>query len=61
MSWGTMSPSWGARATLRKRWGVPLAYLYCEENEVAELLLALHGMKGKRRSGLISSWLEQVA
>jgi hypothetical protein len=51
----------GTARNIAKALGVPLAYLYCEENDVAELLLAMQGVKGKQRAGLISSWLEQVA
>ncbi|MGQ2922601.1 MAG: helix-turn-helix domain-containing protein [Hydrogenophaga sp.] len=58
---GNHEPQLGTARNIAKALGVPLAYLYCEENDVAELLLALQGVKGKRRAGLISSWLEQVA
>ncbi len=58
---GNHEPQLGIARNIAKALGVPLAYLYCEENDVAELLLALQGTKGKRRAGLISSWLEQVA
>lgn len=58
---GTHEPAVATARNIANALGVPLAYLYCEENDVAELLLAMQGVKGKRRAGLISSWLEQVA
>ncbi len=58
---GNHEPQLGTARNIAKALGVPLAYLYCEENDVAELLLAMQGVKGKQRAGLISSWLEQVA
>lgn len=58
---GTHEPAIATARNIARALGVPLAYLYCEESDVAELLLAMQGVKGKRRAGLISSWLEQVA
>lgn len=58
---GTHEPAVATARNIARALGVPLAYLYCEENDVAELLLAMQGVKGKQRAGLISSWLEQVA
>jgi len=58
---GNHEPQLGIARNIAKALGVPLAYLYCEENDMAELLLAMQEVKGKRRTGLIASWLEQVA
>lgn len=41
--------------------GVPLAFLYCEENDVAELLLALGKLPAKRRHAVVSAWMEDLA
>ena len=40
---------------------VPLAYLYCEEDEVAQLLLVLWTLKPSLRHRSVSSWLNQLA
>lgn len=58
---GTHEPAVATSRNIAKALGVPLAYLYCEENDVAGLLLALHRSRGKQRAALISSWLEQIA
>lgn len=58
---GNHEPQLGTARNIAKALGVPLAYLYCEENDVAELLAALQRTKAKQRAALISSWLEQIA
>jgi hypothetical protein len=40
--------------------GVPLAYMYCEEDKVAELLLALHQLKPIARDKKVVELLELV-
>jgi transcriptional regulator with XRE-family HTH domain len=40
--------------------GVPLAYLYCEEDNVAALLLALHQLKPAARDRKVAELLGQV-
>lgn len=40
--------------------GVPLAYLYCEDDEVAELLLALRMLSPLARRRAIASWFRQL-
>lgn len=40
--------------------GVPLAYLYCEDDEVAELLLALRMLSPSVRHRTIASWFSQL-
>lgn len=58
---GNHEPQLGTARNIAKALGVPLAYLYCEENDVAELLLALGTLPVKRRSAVISSWLESTS
>ena len=41
--------------------GVPLSYLYCEDDTVAALLLALHQMKPAARERAVSHFLAQVS
>ena len=33
--------------------GVPLAYMYCEDDKVAALLLAFHGGQGQEGGGVV--------
>ncbi len=41
--------------------GVPLTYLYCEEDKVAALLLALHKMKPGARERKVAELLGQIS
>lgn len=41
--------------------GVPLSYLYCEDDLVAELLLRLHGLDGSVREGEVRAFLALLA
>ena len=41
--------------------GVPLAYLYCEDDNVAELLLALHKLGNGERNRQIQKFTEQLS
>ena len=40
--------------------GVPLAYLYCENDGVASLLLALNKLDAEKRSRKVAEFLEQL-
>ena len=40
--------------------GVPLAYLYCEDDGVASLLLALNKLDGDKRGCKVTEFLEQL-
>jgi transcriptional regulator with XRE-family HTH domain len=40
--------------------GVPLAYLYCEDDGVASLLLALNKLDDEKRSCKVAEFLEQL-
>jgi transcriptional regulator with XRE-family HTH domain len=53
---GNHEPAVATAKNIAKALGVPLAYLYCEENDVAELLLALGKVPAKQRGPLIASW-----
>lgn len=55
---GNHEPQLGIARNIAKALGVPLAYLYCEENDVAELLLTLGKLPPKRRSAAVSAWME---
>jgi hypothetical protein len=41
--------------------GVPLAYMYCEDDKMAALLLALHKLKPAARDRNVAELLAQVA
>lgn len=41
--------------------GVPMIFLYCEDDKVAALLLALHKMKHAARDRKVSEFLGQLA
>ena len=58
---GNHEPQLGIARNIAKALGVPLAYLYCEENDVAGLLLALGKMPTKKRTAVVSTWLEYLA
>jgi len=40
--------------------GVPLAYMYCEDDEIAALLLALHKMKPAAKDRKVQEFLTQL-
>lgn len=40
--------------------GVPLAYMYCEDDKVAELLLALHKLKPGARDRKVVAFLDDM-
>ena len=40
--------------------GVPLAYLYCEDDGVASLLIALNKLDAEKRSCKVTEFLEQL-
>ncbi len=40
--------------------GAPLSYLYCEDDKVAALLLALHQMKPAARDRKVAEFLVQI-
>ncbi|MBP8285444.1 MAG: helix-turn-helix transcriptional regulator [Rhodoferax sp.] len=41
--------------------GVPLTYLYCEDDGVAALLMALHNLDARERGRKVEGLLEQLA
>ena len=40
--------------------GVPLTYLYCEDDKIASLLLALHRLGAKAREKKVDDFLGQM-
>jgi transcriptional regulator with XRE-family HTH domain len=57
---GTHEPQLGTARNIAQALGLPLAYLYCEENDVAELLLALKKLPGKQRAAKIAAFIQGV-
>lgn len=57
---GNHEPPLDTARNIAKALGVPLAYLYCEENDVASLLLALKKVPTKQRGTLISAWMNEI-
>ncbi|GGH61231.1 hypothetical protein GCM10010975_24710 [Comamonas phosphati] len=40
--------------------GVSLTYLYCEDDELAALLLAMESLSKERKSTLVAQWLAEL-
>ncbi|WP_442874083.1 helix-turn-helix domain-containing protein [Delftia sp. CH05] len=57
---GTHEPAVKTARLIADVLGVPLAYLYCEDDEVAELLLALKMLSPSARHQTIASWFSQL-
>ncbi len=57
---GNHEPPLDTARNIAKALGVPLAYLYCEENDVASLLMALKKVPAKQRGALISAWTSEI-
>lgn len=57
---GNHEPPLDTARNIAKALGVPLAYLYCEEKDVASLLLALKKMPSKQRGTLIATWMNEM-
>ena len=58
---GDHEPPLATARNIAKALGVPLAYLYCEENDIAGLLLALGRTPTKKRTAVVNAWLEYLA
>lgn len=57
---GTHEPPVKTARLIAEVLGVPLAYLYCEDDEVAELLLALRMLSPLARHRTVVSWFNQL-
>jgi transcriptional regulator with XRE-family HTH domain len=58
---GVHEPPLPTARLIAKALDVPLTYLYCEDDKVAALLLALHKMKPAARDRKVADFLELVA
>lgn len=57
---GTHEPPVKTARLIAGALGVPLAYLYCEDDEIAELLLAIKMLSPSDRQHTIASWFSQL-
>lgn len=57
---GTHEPPVKTARLIADALGVPLAYLYCDDDEVAELLLALGMLPPSARHQTMASWFNQL-
>lgn len=58
---GNHEPQLATARNIAKALGVPLAYLYCEENDIAGLLLTLGKLPVRQRHTIISAWADNLA
>lgn len=58
---GTHEPPVKTARQIAEVLGVPLAYLYCEDDEVAELLLSLRRLNTSVRLQTVTSWINEIA
>lgn len=57
---GTHEPPVKTARQIAEALGVPLAYLYCEDDLVAELLLVLRKLKSTDRHSRVASWINEA-
>jgi transcriptional regulator with XRE-family HTH domain len=57
---GTHEPPVKTARLIAKALGVPLAYLYCDEEEVAALLKELAARSVSQRRALVTQWLQDA-
>ena len=57
---GTHEPPVKTAQQIADALGVPLAYLYCEDDELACVLMALSALKPAVRKLTVSSWLKGI-
>ncbi|OWG17678.1 hypothetical protein KDK82_1154 [Delftia sp. K82] len=57
---GTHEPPVKTARQIAEVLNVPLAYLYCEDDEIAELLLVLFKLSYPLRHQIVASWINQA-
>ncbi len=57
---GTHEPPVKTARQIAEVLGAPLEYLYCEDDDVAKLLLALSKIKSSTRRQVVYRWLDEV-
>jgi len=58
---GTHEPPIETARLIAKALGVPLAYLYCDEDEVATLLKELSSRSAGQQRALVAQWLQGLS
>lgn len=58
---GTHEPPVKTARQIAEVLGVPLAYLYCEDDQLAELLLGLCKLNSSVRFQRVASWINEMA
>lgn len=58
---GVHEPPIATARLIAQAFDVPFTYLYCEEDNIAELLLTLHKMKPAARNRTVEDFLGQLA
>ena len=57
---GTHEPPVKTARQIAEALGTPLEYLYCEDDDVARVLMALAKLKSSARRHVISRWLDEI-
>ena len=57
---GTHEPPVKTARLIARALGVPLAYLYCEDDETAALLLQLENLPQPQRRMMLASWRSEI-
>jgi len=57
---GTHEPPVKTARLIADALGVPLTYLYCEDDEIAALLLALERLPKARKEEILARWRAQI-
>lgn len=57
---GTHEPPLKTARQIAEALGTPLEYLYCEDEDIAEILLALSKLKPTVRKQTVSKWLDEL-
>lgn len=58
---GTHEPPLKTARQIAEALGAPLEYLYCEDDGVASVLMALSKLKPQVRKQVLSKWLDEMA
>lgn len=57
---GVHEPPQATVRLLAEALDVPMSFLYCEDEDIAKLLLALHGVPAKQRREMVNAIVEQL-
>jgi transcriptional regulator with XRE-family HTH domain len=57
---GVHEPPYATARLIAEAPSVPVAYLYCEDDQVAELLLRIYKLAPKERARIVKAMIDQV-